>query len=60
MAILEQPPSLNDGAIARNPGVSWAFLSVNGVLQIVSDADDDDDDNDANLPMTTECCIAVL
>jgi len=26
MAILEQPPSLNDGAVARNPGVSWAFL----------------------------------
>ena len=26
MAISEQPPSLNDGAVARNPGVSWAFL----------------------------------
>jgi len=25
-AILELPPSWNDGAVARNPGVSWAFL----------------------------------
>jgi len=25
-AILEQPPSWNDGAVARNPCVSWAFL----------------------------------
>ena len=24
--ILELPPSWNDGAVARNPGVSWAFL----------------------------------
>jgi len=25
-AILEQPPSWNDGTVARNPCVSWAFL----------------------------------
>ena len=25
-AILEQPPSWNDGAVARNPCISWAFL----------------------------------
>jgi len=23
---LEQPPSWNDGVVARNPCVSWAFL----------------------------------
>jgi len=27
-AILEQPPSWNDGAVARNPCVIWAFLYV--------------------------------
>jgi len=35
-AILELPPSWNDGAVARNPGVSWAFLSSLR-LDLVSD-----------------------
>jgi len=31
-AILELPPSWNVGAVARNPGVSWAFLFLNWLL----------------------------
>jgi len=30
---LELPPFWNDGAVARNPGVSWAFLFRAGGTQ---------------------------
>jgi len=49
---LEQPPSWNDGAVASNPCVSWAFLSVNGALQMVPDDDDDDDDDVLSMHVT--------
>jgi len=32
-AILELPLSWNDSAVARNPGVSWAFLYELGMAE---------------------------
>jgi len=36
---LELPPSWNDGAVARNPGVSWAFLFLSVTVTDVGVAD---------------------